>query len=161
VGPAASAREWAVARSLVDDLLHWIASELKLDAIAVQEGALEELADLSAFYAFPRGLFLLGTMDGEPAGTAGVRLLDASTAELKRFWVAPSARGRGLARLLLARALDAARTLGASSVVLETDAKLMGTAIQMYRAAGIREAKPYTRLSERVPAVLTLQKRVA
>src|ERR1043165_2794572 len=84
VGPAASAREWAVARSLVDDLLHWIASELKLDAIAVQEGAREELADLSAFYAFPRGLFLLGTMDGEPAGTAGGRPPDGSSPPIKR-----------------------------------------------------------------------------
>src|SRR5437763_16540116 len=56
----------------------------------------------------PRGCFLVvRDDDGTPVGCGGVKLLDPETAEVKRMWLAPPARGRGAGRMLLA-ALEAA-----------------------------------------------------
>lgn len=161
VQPVSSKGDWRVAQLLVSELIAWLSTELRLDAAAAQEGAQAELADMASYYAFPRGIFLLGRVDDHIAGTAGIRLLDNETAELKRVWVSPRHRGKGLAQVLLARALDSARALGATRVVLETDPIIMAKAVQMCREQGFREAAAYSTLPERVPSVLTMAKRVA
>ncbi|WP_320775027.1 GNAT family N-acetyltransferase [Streptomyces sp. CRN 30] len=73
----------------------------------------------------PGGLLLVGRFDGEAAGTVGVRLLDAATAELTRVYVDERLRGRGGAPLLVAAAEDAARALGARRIVLDTRGDLV------------------------------------
>src|ERR1700756_859127 len=50
----------------------------------------------------PAGLFLVATMDGEPAGCGALKVHGDAPAEIKRMWVAQSARGLGLGRRLLA-----------------------------------------------------------
>lgn len=161
IAPASSIEDWRIATSLVTELVDWMSNELSFDARSGQENSREELADMASFYAFPDGLFLLGRIDGEVAGCAGIRLLDDDTAELKRVWVRPEARGRGLAQVLLARAIDSARALGAQRVILETEPRAMAKAVRMYRETGFREAAPFSNLVERVPTVLTMEKRVA
>ena len=49
---------------------------------------------------------------GQVVGTAGVRRLAPGVAELKRMWLRPACRGRGLADRLMARVLEEARALG-------------------------------------------------
>lgn len=161
VTPATTEADWRAARELVSELLDWLSTEFDLDALAVQEGAREEFADLAAHYSFPRGIFLIGRIEGEVAGSSAIRFLDDETAELKRAWVRPAYRGTGIAQSLLARALDASRALGASRVVLETEPVVMARAVSMYRQHGFREGQAYSSLPERVPSVLTLEKRVA
>jgi GNAT superfamily N-acetyltransferase len=80
----------------------------------------------------------LGRHAGRPAGTAGVRLLDAVTAELTRVFLRPEARGRGGAALLVAAAEDAARALGARRMVLDTRGDLV-EARALYARLGYRE----------------------
>ncbi len=82
-----------------------------------------------------RGLFLVARLEGEPVGCAALRLLDSSTAEIKRMYVRPAARGRGLGRRLLALLEQEARALGATRAVLETGER-QGAAIGLYRALG-------------------------
>jgi putative acetyltransferase len=82
-----------------------------------------------------RGVFLVLRLDGEPVGCGAVRLLSASTAEIKRMYVAGGARGRGLSRLLLAELEARARRLGATSVLLETGDR-QAEALGLYRSAG-------------------------
>jgi GNAT superfamily N-acetyltransferase len=82
-----------------------------------------------------RGLFLLARLDGEPAGCGAVRLLGPSTAEIKRMYVRPAARGRGLARRLLALLEAEAAALGARRVLLETGDR-QAEALALYRACG-------------------------
>ncbi|MFC5204127.1 GNAT family N-acetyltransferase [Streptomyces kaempferi] len=49
----------------------------------------------------PHGLFLIAHRDGVAVGCGGIRLLDANTAEIKRMYVAQTARGQGLGRHIL------------------------------------------------------------
>ena len=52
-------------------------------------------------FAPPRGTFLLVRLNGEPVGCGGLKPISRQAAYLKRMWIAPAARGQGLARLLL------------------------------------------------------------
>jgi GNAT superfamily N-acetyltransferase len=91
----------------------------------------------------PHGVFLIVRDEGGVArGCGAIRMLDPSTAELKRMWIHPEVRGRGAGRDLL-RALEAAAVgLGADHGVLDTHSTLV-PAIKLYRAAGWSEVPPY------------------
>ena len=81
------------------------------------------------------GAFLVVWLDGAPAGCGAVRLLSTDAAELKRMYVAPQARGRGLSRAMLSALEDRAAALGATRVVLETGDKALA-ALGLYESAG-------------------------
>jgi ribosomal protein S18 acetylase RimI-like enzyme len=103
----------------------------------------QELADLPGSYAPPLGSILLA-FDGESAlGCVAVRPLDPpDVAELKRLYVRPAARGRGLGLLLSQRAIDSAREAGYSAIRLDT-LDTMTHALALYRRLGFREIDPY------------------
>jgi GNAT superfamily N-acetyltransferase len=91
-----------------------------------------------ADFAPPRGTFLVGfDDDGAPVCGGGVKGLDDTAAEIKRMYVVPPARGRGVAKLLLAALEDAARDLGYALVRLDTGPR-QPHAQRMYEAAGYR-----------------------
>jgi GNAT superfamily N-acetyltransferase len=81
------------------------------------------------------GAFLIAYVDGEAVGCGAVRRLDASTAELKRMFVAQPFRGRGIGRVLVTALEDEARRLGVRHVVLETGTRLP-VAIGLYQSMG-------------------------
>ncbi|MFC8126453.1 GNAT family N-acetyltransferase [Streptomyces sp. NPDC057302] len=95
----------------------------------------------------PGGVLLVARYAGEPAGTAGVRLMDdmkgARTAELKRVFLREDMRGKGGAALLLAASEDAARALGAEQIVLDTRLDLV-EARALYARHGYEESEPLT-----------------
>jgi aspartate racemase len=97
------------------------------------------------------GAFVVARWRGEAVGCGALRCLhdDASVAELgpnvgelKRMFVAPSMRGRGIGRAILERLQHDARELGVSRLVLETGIRQLD-AIQLYRAAGFDDIPPY------------------
>jgi GNAT superfamily N-acetyltransferase len=89
-----------------------------------------------ADFAAPRGTFLVGFGDdGAPVCAGGVKGLDARAAEIKRMYVVPAARGRGVAKMLLAALEDAARGLGYTVARLDTGPR-QPHAQRMYEAAG-------------------------
>ena len=102
----------------------------------------EIAAGASADLAPPAGALLLARVDGEPAGLGGVRHLDTEVAEVKSMYVAPTHRGRGLARRLLAELEEIARRHGCEATRLDTSDYLT-EAIGLYRAAGYREVADY------------------
>ena len=71
-----------------------------------------------------------------------MRLLDAATAELKRMYVAPAARGTGVGRRLVAALEAEARSLGARRLVLETGVR-QTAALALYRATGFEPIPLY------------------
>jgi putative acetyltransferase len=84
------------------------------------------------------GTFVVAREDGRAVGCGAVRLLDPSTVEVKRMYVDPEMRGRGVAKEILAHLEDAGRELGAARAVLETGV-YQDEAIGLYRRAGYRE----------------------
>ncbi|MGW2827693.1 GNAT family N-acetyltransferase [Streptomyces sp. NPDC001286] len=98
----------------------------------------EIAARTGAELAPPKGELLVARWDGEPAGSAGVRLLDAETAELTRVFVHEEMRGRGGAPLLVRAAEEAARTLGARHLILDTRSDLVA-ARALYARLGYEE----------------------
>jgi GNAT superfamily N-acetyltransferase len=87
-----------------------------------------------AEFAPPRGLFLVAYLDGVPAACGGWRV-KGPDAEVKRMYVAPSARGRGLARRVLAELESTAFAAGLDRLILETGTK-QPEAVALYQSAG-------------------------
>ncbi|MES1246737.1 MAG: helix-turn-helix domain-containing GNAT family N-acetyltransferase [Actinomycetota bacterium] len=90
----------------------------------------------------PAGLFVVATLRGEPVGCGGLKFHGRRPAELKRMWVAPSARGLGLGRRLLTELETLAREQGVRTLRLETNRNLT-EAIALYRSAGWREVAAF------------------
>ena len=93
-------------------------------------------------FAAPRGAFLVGFDNGHPVCGGGVKCLSADCAEIKRMFVIPAARGRGVARALLGALEQEARRLGYGKVRLDTGAH-QPHARELYVSAGYREIEDY------------------
>ncbi|WP_408995966.1 GNAT family N-acetyltransferase [Streptomyces europaeiscabiei] len=102
----------------------------------------EIAADTGAYLAPPDGVLLVARYGGEPVGTAGVRLTDTATAELKRVFLLPEARGKGGAALLVTAAENTARALGAERIVLDTRGDLV-EARALYARLGYEKSAPH------------------
>lgn len=71
-------------------------------------------------YAPPCGIFLLLSVDDQPAGCGGYKTHDTKTGEIKRLYVRPGYRGHGNGRRLLSALEEHGRAVGATSLLLET-----------------------------------------
>jgi putative acetyltransferase len=85
----------------------------------------------------PRSAFLVARLDDRPVGCAALRPLDADTAEVKRMYVAPSARRKGVGRQLLAELERLAGGFGYRILRLETGNR-QPEAIALYESCGFR-----------------------
>jgi molybdate transport system substrate-binding protein len=95
-----------------------------------------DLEDLEAFYFARGGGFLVAVgMDGRIAGSCGVAPLEGATWELRKMYLRVDARGQGLGKRFLARALAFVRGRGGKRVELET-ASVLVEAIGLYTRAG-------------------------
>jgi GNAT superfamily N-acetyltransferase len=83
----------------------------------------------------PHGAVVLARADGRAVGCAGLRPVGEGILELKHFFVAREARGRGFGRAMLAGVEEVARERGARRIVLDTAAPLIEAAA-LYRSAG-------------------------
>jgi GNAT superfamily N-acetyltransferase len=123
-------------------------------------------AELSALYPEPgathfrldpsdvapgAGIFVVARWQGRPVGCGAVRSLrnpeivrevGPNAGEIKRMYVAPDSRGRGIGRAVLDRLEAEARALGLCRVVLETGTRQV-EAIALYRRAGFIEIPAY------------------
>jgi DNA-binding MarR family transcriptional regulator/N-acetylglutamate synthase-like GNAT family acetyltransferase len=90
----------------------------------------------------PAGAFVVAYLNGEPIGCGAVKHRPGGPSDIKRMWVAESARGLGLGRRLLTTLEQLARDSGASVVQLETNDALV-EAIALYRSAGYVEVPAF------------------
>jgi GNAT superfamily N-acetyltransferase len=94
-------------------------------------------------FVAPGGAFLVAyDGNGRPVACGGLKRLDEATAEIKRVYVAPEARGAGVGRRLLAALEDVARERGYDVVRLDTGADQPG-ALRLFRTAGYRQIADY------------------
>ena len=90
----------------------------------------------------PRGAFVIGRIDGRPVACGLLKHLTPRIGYLKRMWVSPSMRGCGFGRLTLEELESQARSLGMTTLRLETN-RALTEAIRLYRASGYREVAPF------------------
>jgi carbonic anhydrase len=109
-----------------------------------------EAASLPGPFDAPTGRLFYATCDGQPAGCIGVRPLSDGVCELKRFFVDPAQRGKGVGRALILAGIHAARELGYQTLMADAPAAMRITQ-QRYRELGF--VNPPTTYSTSVDGV--------
>ncbi|HKN35743.1 MAG TPA: GNAT family N-acetyltransferase [Terriglobales bacterium] len=94
-------------------------------------------------YAPPDGRLLLAEYQGEIAGCVAFDRLEGEICEMKRLYLRPKFRGKGLGRALAMAILAEARGIGYSRMRLDTVEPVMKDAVAMYRKLGFSEIAPY------------------
>ena len=102
----------------------------------------EELESLERMYGPPGGRFLLLRLGDGIAGCVALRDLGGKVCEMKRLFVRPDFRGRGLGRKCAEEIAQEAREMGYAAMRLDT-LPSMREAIALYRSMGFREIAPY------------------
>lgn len=110
------------------------------------DGLDHDVADWQGEYDGVAGVMLV-VVDpaGLVVGTAAVRRLAPGVAELKRMWLRPDCRGRGLAPRLMDRCLEEARALGGRVLRLDSERHRLAAAVKLYRRYGFEEIGDYNR----------------
>jgi ribosomal protein S18 acetylase RimI-like enzyme len=131
-----SAADWREARRLIEAY----AASLNVDLCF--QNIDHELDHLPQEYGPPAGAFLLAWEEGTPLGCVGLRRSAEGVGEMKRLYLAPAARGKGVGRMLAEAIVAAAKDLGYSSVVLDT-LPTMKQAQALYASLGFRPTSAY------------------
>jgi len=103
----------------------------------------QELATLPGDYAPPHGRLLLAEYESTLAGCVALHEWEAGICEMKRLYLRPSFRGKGLGRVLAEAIITEARNIGYQRMRLDTIEPIMKDAVEMYRKLGFREIAPY------------------
>jgi ribosomal protein S18 acetylase RimI-like enzyme len=134
-------------RAMLREYVEWVGLDLTFQDIDA------ELDGLPGDYVPPGGALFVAAIASVPGearranahklvAMIGLRPIDHDVAEMKRLFVRPEARGRGIARQLIARVIDHARRLNYTEIRLDT-LPMMGDAQALYVALGFHDIAPY------------------
>lgn len=101
-----------------------------------------ELDNLDAMYGPPGGVILIADVDNEPAGCVAMRRFSDDACEMKRLYVRPEFRKRGIGRMLSVEIIATARQAGYHRMLLDTIDTMTG-AIALYKSLGFVEVESY------------------
>jgi putative acetyltransferase len=106
------------------------------------QGFQQELDELPGAYAPPDGRLLLAVEDDQSVGCVTIRKLGEGICEMKRLYVQPEHRGKGLGRRLAEAIIQEARAIGYRKMRLDSLTSLKEAA-GLYRSLGFTEIPPY------------------
>jgi DNA-binding MarR family transcriptional regulator/GNAT superfamily N-acetyltransferase len=135
---AAAAADSADARLCLEAYFRELAArfETGFDAAADDSARVKDMTP-------PSGLFVIARLDGDPVGCGGLKRIDRTTAEIKRVWTAPPARGLGVARRVVRTLEAAAREKGLKRLRLDTN-RALTEAHALYRSEGYLEVARFS-----------------
>jgi GNAT superfamily N-acetyltransferase len=131
-------------KELVWEYLQWLNAMLEREygtSLDIHSMLAQTVAELDNF-APPAGQVLLVEYEGQMAGVGYLRQIARDVGEIKRMYVRPAFRGKGLGRALLDGIIAEARQMGYPTLRLDS-ARFMKAAHSLYRSAGFREIAPY------------------
>lgn len=118
---------------------YWQSFGLSMDF----QGFGRELEGLPGAYGAGGGALLLAISDDQAAGTIALRRLDAASGELKRLYIRPQFRGRGLGRRLVEAAIERARSFRYQRLYGDT-LPVMTDALSLYKRLGFERVPAYS-----------------
>lgn len=132
-----AAEDIETVRTLFREYESWLGMDLCF------QGFEQELAGLPGKYAEPDGRLFLASENGTALGCVALRKLGRGVCEMKRLYLRPEARGRGLGNILIEKIIEAARSIGYQKLRLDTHPPKMGKAVSLYESHGFRPIPPY------------------
>ncbi|MDA4132467.1 MAG: GNAT family N-acetyltransferase [Thaumarchaeota archaeon] len=127
--------------SSAEELIREYAASLGID-LGFQNFELE-MAEFPRAYARPDGRILIAVEGGDAVGVVGLRKLSGEICEMKRMYVRPRFRQRGIGRMLAERAIGEAQDIGYKRMRLDTLSRLR-EAVSLYDSLGFKKIGPYT-----------------
>lgn len=129
-------QDMPVVRDLFMEYQQWLGIDLCF------QGFTEELATLPGGYAPPEGAIFLAHEESKVIGCVAIRPKTKNEAELKRLYVRPDHQGKGVGRRLFTAAMNRAKIMGYSSMVLDT-LPSMAAAKSLYLGYGFEPIPAY------------------
>lgn len=134
---AKTEKEYDAAKKLIKEYAESLSFSLEYQDFG------NEINHLRTYYGPPTGLILLYKAGEEYVGVTCIRNLGDFIAEIKRMYVQPAHRGKGIGRAMLNKAIDEAKRLGYRHLRLDTVPD-MESAIHLYLSTGFYEIEDYT-----------------
>jgi ribosomal protein S18 acetylase RimI-like enzyme len=107
------------------------------------QGFEEELRTLPGRYVPPDGRLYIASVNDTPAGCIAMRKLDKNICEMKRLYLRPEFRGRGIGNALIDKLIIEAKRYGYERMRLDTHPPKMGKAVTLYESYGFQQIPPY------------------
>lgn len=133
---------------LIREYQEWLPEDLRVSNLAEEVGQLIERYGADGL--------LLGYDGDRPVGCVVLCRRDDETAEIKRLYVVPAARGTGMGRALTEAAIARARAAGHRRIVLDTHRSRLEAAYRLYRSLGFEECEAYGEADYACPTFLAL-----
>ena len=153
---AATEADWREAAALLHDHVEWMRGHTEFDPLAEQPQLATELSRLADHYASHEAALFLADWRSVTVGAVAIREQHDRSAELKRMYVRPVARGRGVADALIDAVIRDAGERGCHTVWLETVRGAMDKAIAVYRRNGFVETSRPPTL--RIPGIIVMER---
>jgi putative acetyltransferase len=101
-----------------------------------------EMAELPGRYTPPQGRLLIAKWSGDTSGCVALKPLGEGYCEMKRFYVRPAFRGKGIGQTVARAIIEEAKQGGYTRMRLDT-VPSMHSAIRIYEALGFKDTEPY------------------
>ena len=138
---AMTADDWTAAGVLLAEYVDWIRTAARFDPLVEQPEFAIELRSLPAYYCGPDRALFIAYLGDTAAGVAAISFDGDGGGELKRMYVRPAARGRGVGDALISAVVAAAAERKCRTVWLESVRGAMDPAIAAYRRNGFTVAE--------------------